>query len=159
MVRGSRSERLAETPHATGTGSGIIRRQTLVNDQRVGKRNTCVSFHNRRFRQLQAIAVFAAEVQNGAVRIDSEEHSEYGWFSLEQCLEGVRVNETSAEALLRENQLPDNLVLSVQCADSTMPAASSWPCAPGAVHSPPVAHRQPDAVVVDRRARWRQIEW
>ena len=45
--------------------------------------------YNRRFGQLQAIAVFAAEVEEGAVRLDAEEHSEFGWFSLEECLERI----------------------------------------------------------------------
>ena len=43
----------------------------------------------RRFGEMQTIAVFAVEVQDGSVLVDSEEHSEYGWFSLEECLERV----------------------------------------------------------------------
>ncbi|MCZ0953807.1 MAG: NUDIX domain-containing protein [Rhodospirillaceae bacterium] len=42
--------------------------------------------YNRRFVQMQMITVFAAEVQEGPVRLDANEHSEFGWFSREECL-------------------------------------------------------------------------
>lgn len=45
--------------------------------------------YNRRFGQMQAIAVFAAEVEDGPTRLDPDEHSECVWFSLEECLERV----------------------------------------------------------------------
>ena len=45
--------------------------------------------YNRRFAQLQMIAVFAAEVQEGPVRLDADEHSEFGCFSLDECLERI----------------------------------------------------------------------
>jgi hypothetical protein len=45
--------------------------------------------YNRRFATMQAIGVYAAEVSNAAVRLEPSEHSEYGWFSLEQCLDLV----------------------------------------------------------------------
>ena len=37
----------------------------------------------------EAIGVYAAEVSDGRVRVDPSEHSEYGWFSFEECLERV----------------------------------------------------------------------
>ena len=45
--------------------------------------------YNRRFATMQAIAVYAAEVTAVHVTLEPSEHSEYGWFSLEQCLERV----------------------------------------------------------------------
>jgi hypothetical protein len=45
--------------------------------------------YNRRFATMQAIGVYAAEVSDGPVRLDPSEHSEYGWFSFEECLERV----------------------------------------------------------------------
>ena len=38
---------------------------------------------------MQAIGVYAAEVSDGPVRLDPSEHSEYGWFSFDECLERV----------------------------------------------------------------------
>ncbi|HJU73936.1 MAG TPA: NUDIX domain-containing protein [Gemmatimonadaceae bacterium] len=45
--------------------------------------------YNRRFASMQAIGVYAAEVTDVHVRLDPSEHSDYGWFSFEQCLERV----------------------------------------------------------------------
>ncbi len=45
--------------------------------------------YNRRFATMQAIAVYAAEVADAPVRLEPSEHAEYGWFTLEQCLERV----------------------------------------------------------------------
>ncbi len=45
--------------------------------------------YNRRFREMQAIGVYAAEVQDKSVRLDSGEHSEHGWYSLDESLERV----------------------------------------------------------------------
>ena len=45
--------------------------------------------YNRRFGQMQAIGVFAAEVDDAAVRLDPAEHSEFAWLSREQCLDRV----------------------------------------------------------------------
>ena len=45
--------------------------------------------YNRRFGQMQAIGVFAAEVDDAAVRLDAAEHSEFAWLSREQCLDRV----------------------------------------------------------------------
>jgi NADH pyrophosphatase NudC (nudix superfamily) len=45
--------------------------------------------YNRRFAEMQAIGVYAAEVADASVRLDPSEHSEYGWFSFEACLERV----------------------------------------------------------------------
>ncbi len=45
--------------------------------------------YNRRFAEMQAIGVYAAEVDDAAVRLDPAEHSEFAWLSREECLERV----------------------------------------------------------------------
>lgn len=45
--------------------------------------------YNRRFDEMQAIAVFAAEVDDGDVRLEPSEHSEHAWLPFETCLERV----------------------------------------------------------------------
>jgi ADP-ribose pyrophosphatase YjhB (NUDIX family) len=45
--------------------------------------------YNRRFGHMQAISVFAAEVDDATVRLDPAEHSEFVWLSREQCLDRV----------------------------------------------------------------------
>jgi hypothetical protein len=45
--------------------------------------------YNRRFGQMQAIGVFAAEVDDAAVRLDPAEHSEFVWLSREESLDRV----------------------------------------------------------------------
>jgi hypothetical protein len=45
--------------------------------------------YNRRFAEMQAIAVYAAEVDDAEVRLDPSEHSEYSWLSFDTCLERV----------------------------------------------------------------------
>lgn len=45
--------------------------------------------YNRRFAEMQAIGVYAAEVEEAAVRLDPHEHSEYAWLSWERCFERV----------------------------------------------------------------------
>ncbi|MBI2407173.1 MAG: NUDIX domain-containing protein [Gemmatimonadetes bacterium] len=45
--------------------------------------------YNRRFAEMQAIGVYAAEVEDAAVRLDPDEHAEYAWLPWEQCLSRV----------------------------------------------------------------------
>jgi ADP-ribose pyrophosphatase YjhB (NUDIX family) len=45
--------------------------------------------YNRRFAEMQAIGVYAAEVDDGDVLIDPSKHSEYAWLPFEACLERV----------------------------------------------------------------------
>ena len=45
--------------------------------------------YNRRFREMQVIGVYAAEVHQHDVQLGPEEHSEYGWYTIEECLERV----------------------------------------------------------------------
>lgn len=45
--------------------------------------------YNRRFAEMQAIGVYAAEVANADVRLTPSEHSESGWFPIEECLQRV----------------------------------------------------------------------
>ena len=45
--------------------------------------------YNRRFNEMQAIGVYAAEVEDGDVRMDPSKHSEYEWLPFEACLERV----------------------------------------------------------------------
>jgi hypothetical protein len=46
--------------------------------------------YNRRFSEMQAIGVYAAEVDGAEVRLDPSEHSRSEWLSLEDGLERVR---------------------------------------------------------------------
>jgi hypothetical protein len=45
--------------------------------------------YNRRFGEMQAIGVYAAEVDGSTVSLDPAEHSEYAWLTLENCLDRV----------------------------------------------------------------------
>jgi hypothetical protein len=45
--------------------------------------------YNRRFAEMQAIGVYAAEVDDADVRLDASEHSEYAWLPFDACLERV----------------------------------------------------------------------
>ena len=45
--------------------------------------------YNRRFEEMQAIGVFAAEVEAADVVLDPTEHSEARWLSLDECLKRV----------------------------------------------------------------------
>jgi ADP-ribose pyrophosphatase YjhB (NUDIX family) len=45
--------------------------------------------YNRRFAEMQAIGVYAAEVDVDDVRFDPQNHSEYEWLPYETCLERV----------------------------------------------------------------------
>jgi hypothetical protein len=63
---------------------------------RYGQRPKCIwagehayLIYNRRFAEMQAIAVYAAEVDDAAVRLEPSEHSEYQWLPFERCLDRV----------------------------------------------------------------------
>lgn len=46
--------------------------------------------YNRRYAEMQAIGVYAAEVAaSGAVKLNAADYSEHGWFSFKHCLERV----------------------------------------------------------------------
>jgi hypothetical protein len=45
--------------------------------------------YNRRFDEMQVIGVYAAEVGDVPVRLEPTEHSEYGWFPFETCIDRV----------------------------------------------------------------------
>jgi NUDIX domain len=45
--------------------------------------------YNRRFAEMQAIAVYAAEVDDAVLQLRPAEHSEYAWLPFERCLELV----------------------------------------------------------------------
>ncbi len=45
--------------------------------------------YNRRFAEMQAIGVFAAEVDDAEVKLQPSEHSEYAWLPFDACLERV----------------------------------------------------------------------
>ncbi len=47
------------------------------------------TIYNRRYNSMQIIGVYAAEADQESVRLDPEEHSESGWYSLEECLHKV----------------------------------------------------------------------
>ncbi|HZL96071.1 MAG TPA: NUDIX domain-containing protein [Vicinamibacterales bacterium] len=45
--------------------------------------------YNRRFAAMQAIAVYAAEVDDAEVQLEPSEHSEYAWLPFDACLQRV----------------------------------------------------------------------
>ncbi len=45
--------------------------------------------YNRRFREMQLIGVYAAEVQDAKVLLRPQEHSDFGWYTMAECLERV----------------------------------------------------------------------
>ena len=45
--------------------------------------------YNRRFREMQLIGVYAAEIRRADVQLDPEENSDYGWYTLDECLERI----------------------------------------------------------------------
>ncbi|MDJ0655263.1 MAG: NUDIX hydrolase [Xanthomonadales bacterium] len=45
--------------------------------------------YNRRFREMQVIGVYAAEVSSTGIHLEPEEHSDYGWYTMEECLDRV----------------------------------------------------------------------
>lgn len=45
--------------------------------------------YNRRFEEMQVIGVYAAEVSDGAVRLNPAEHAELAWLTAEECLQRV----------------------------------------------------------------------
>jgi hypothetical protein len=45
--------------------------------------------YNRRFAEMQAIGVYAAEVDDAPVRLDPSEHAEFAWLSQQECLSRV----------------------------------------------------------------------
>jgi len=45
--------------------------------------------YNRRFDEMQAIAVYAAEVEAGSIRLLASEHAEYAWLPYDAALERV----------------------------------------------------------------------
>jgi hypothetical protein len=45
--------------------------------------------YNRRFSEMQAIAVYAAEVDHEEVHLEPSEHAEYAWLPFEVCVERV----------------------------------------------------------------------
>jgi ADP-ribose pyrophosphatase YjhB (NUDIX family) len=47
------------------------------------------TIYNRRFRSMQIIGVYAAEVSDQAVRLDAAEHSESVWLPYDACLDRV----------------------------------------------------------------------
>lgn len=47
------------------------------------------TIYNRRFNEMQIIAVYAAEVNESVVRLNPAEHSECQWLPLEECLARV----------------------------------------------------------------------
>jgi NADH pyrophosphatase NudC (nudix superfamily) len=45
--------------------------------------------YNRRFCEMQLIGVYAAEVQDAEIQLRPEEHSDFGWYTMDECLERV----------------------------------------------------------------------
>jgi ADP-ribose pyrophosphatase YjhB (NUDIX family) len=82
--------------------SGIVREEETITDailrdlSRYGLHTLAIwagehayTIYNRRFAAMQIIGVYAADVSGDALNLDPSEHSEYGWFTLEECLERV----------------------------------------------------------------------
>lgn len=47
------------------------------------------AIYNRRFDEMQMIAVFAAQAAESPVQLEPSEHSEFAWLPLEECLKRV----------------------------------------------------------------------
>ncbi|HEX6941734.1 MAG TPA: NUDIX domain-containing protein [Gemmatimonadaceae bacterium] len=47
------------------------------------------TIYNRRFREIQIISVYAAELASGDPQLNPEEHSRFGWFRYEAALAAV----------------------------------------------------------------------
>lgn len=45
--------------------------------------------YNRRFREMQLVGVYAAESRETEIQLEPEEHSDYGWYTIDECLERV----------------------------------------------------------------------
>ena len=45
--------------------------------------------YNRRFEEMQMIAVFAAEVAEAAVQLEPSEHAEFAWLPVDECMKRV----------------------------------------------------------------------
>jgi ADP-ribose pyrophosphatase YjhB (NUDIX family) len=45
--------------------------------------------YNRRFESMQIIGVYAAEVEGADIQLDPAEHSDYGWYGLEDAMRMV----------------------------------------------------------------------
>ena len=45
--------------------------------------------YNRRFDEMQMIAVYAAEVADAPVQLEPSEHSEFAWLPVEECMKRV----------------------------------------------------------------------
>jgi hypothetical protein len=59
--------------------------------------------YNRRFQEMQLLGVYAAEVKQGDIRLEPEEHSDHGWYTIEECLKRVRYRGLK-EGLLSVNE-------------------------------------------------------
>lgn len=57
--------------------------------ERIWAAEHAYTIYNRRFREMQLISVFAAEVRGSDVQLRPDEHSESGWYTFDQCLERV----------------------------------------------------------------------
>ncbi len=60
-----------------------------LNPRKIWAAEHAYIIYNRRFEEMQAISVYAAEVSGEEARLDAEEHSESAWLPLTSCLERV----------------------------------------------------------------------
>lgn len=78
--------------NAVGTGESITQAITRVigsfglQPKAIWAAEHAYLIYNRRFEEMQAIGVYAAEVQDGQVHLDPAEHSESAWLSFEESL-------------------------------------------------------------------------
>lgn len=85
-----------QIPSGIVADTGTMTEAILRNLQGYGLRPSAIwagehayVIYNRRFDAVQAISVFAAEVDADDVRLDPAEHAEWAWLTAEQCLSRV----------------------------------------------------------------------
>lgn len=74
------------------TITGAVRRELALyglSAQSIWAAEHVYTIYNRRFDMMQAIGVYAAEVDDAPIRLNPAEHAEHWWFTLEEFLTRV----------------------------------------------------------------------
>jgi hypothetical protein len=79
------SELVKDGEHVTDAIARVVRTYGLK-PRAIWQAEHCYTIYNRRFNEMQIVGVYAAEVLESVVRLNSAEHSECQWLSLDECL-------------------------------------------------------------------------
>jgi hypothetical protein len=82
------SDRVNEGESVLGAIGRVLQRHAL-RPKGIWAGEHAYLIYNRRFDEMQAIAVYAAEVYDAEVRLEPSEHSDHEWLPFETCLERV----------------------------------------------------------------------